>query len=472
MQEHADPTTTARQGAVAKSLRRAFAEFLSLPTTVVALLLLLAAAMIWLDTAEVSWLLVLRDSLSDLIFGSSQATSGLLGTLAAGLVTLTSITFSVVLLAVQQAASSMTHQVIDQFLRRKLNQLFFGFYVGLSLYSLIVLATVQPSFNPVLAATVALLLSIVALYGLIFLIYNTIVQIRPASIVHTIHGLALAARTRQLDLVLRTRRAPRHQVSAGVAVTATESGFLVGIDLDALTTAAGEDGRVEIVLGVSIGSFISFGDVIAHVSAQIGGAGHDLDGAVRRALLVDRARDVDVDPAYCIRQLVDIGWTSISTSKQSPAPGMLAILTLRDLLARWSTEKTTNTQAPEPGPVVYHDDVPEELMAALEALAVVSSESMQAQNYAEVVRAIAVVFDRLDPQQQRRAEDLILRVLSGLGDHVLTTELDTVLTKLTGVLTAAGRSDTAAAAQQARDTFAGSIGKLNSRGTRVPSSES
>lgn len=469
MQEQGDPAKPTG-GPVFGRVRRSFGEFLGLPTAVIALFLLLAAVTLWVDTAGVSWAVSLRHALSELVFGTAEATSRLLAALAAGLITLTSITFSVVLLAVQQAASSMTHQVIGQFLRRKLNQLLFGFFVGLTLYSIIVLATVQPAFNPVLSASVVLVLSVVALYLLLFLIYNTITQIRPASIVDTIEGLTLAARARQLDLVTRTRRASRWPAAAGVPVTATENGFLVQVDLDALTAAAGDtDDRVEIVLCVSVGSYVSFGDVIAQVKTHPGASPSDLGAVVGRALVLDRIRDIDADPAYGIRQLVDIAWTSISTSKQSPAPGVLAIVTLRDLLARWSFQHATAhpNDAP-PGPVVYHDDVPEQLMAAFEDLAVVSSESMQAQSYAEVVRAITVLFDRLDPPQQRRAEDLILRILSALGDHVLTAELDAVLTTLINVLHAAGRSEPAAAVQQAHDGLTASIGKLNSRGTRVP----
>jgi uncharacterized membrane protein len=86
------------------------------------------------------------------IFADAKATSDLLGTIASSIITVTSITISVLLLAVQQAAGSLTHQVFDQFLRRRQNQFHFGFFVGLALYTLVTLATVGESFNPVLGA--------------------------------------------------------------------------------------------------------------------------------------------------------------------------------------------------------------------------------------------------------------------------------------------------------------------------------
>ena len=64
--------------------------------------------------------------------------------------------------------------------------------------------------------------------------------------------------------------------------------------------------------------------------------------------------------------------------------------------------------------MVYTDNVFSRLMDAFETLAVVASESMQHQSFAEVIHTLAVMFDRLPPDQQRRAEDIILRIISAL----------------------------------------------------------
>ncbi len=77
------------------------------------------------------------------------------------------------------------------------------------------------------------------------------------------------------------------------------------------------------------------------------------------------------------------------------------------------------------------------------------------------------MFGRLTAQQQPRAEDLILRILPALGDHVLIAELDAMLSGLVDTLKASERFDTAAAVQMAQATLGQSIGKLNSRSTRV-----
>lgn len=141
-----------------EAVRRALAEFLAVPLAIVSGFLGLAAVGIATDDARLFE--GLRDWLIDVVFTSPEATASLLGHLAGALITLTSITLSLLLIAVQQAAGTLTHAVIDQFLRRRLNQIVFGLFVGASVYTLVVLATVAPDFNPLLSATLALVFAL------------------------------------------------------------------------------------------------------------------------------------------------------------------------------------------------------------------------------------------------------------------------------------------------------------------------
>jgi hypothetical protein len=92
---------------------------------------------------------------------------------------------------------------------------------------------------------------------------------------------------------------------------------------------------------------------------------------------------------------------------------------------------------------------------------------LQHQSFAEILRTFELLFDRLPADLQVRAEDLVLRTLSMLGEFVLTHELEVALAGLIATLEAAGRRDTAAAVRCARDRLAQSIGQLGTRATRV-----
>lgn len=107
------------------TLWRPFRELVAVPLSVVAAFVLLSGVSIVADETKSSGFLDSLRSLVSHVIGKSAAASTL-SAIATGLVTVTSITFSVLLVAVQQTASNLSPVVFDQFMRRKSNQAFLG----------------------------------------------------------------------------------------------------------------------------------------------------------------------------------------------------------------------------------------------------------------------------------------------------------------------------------------------------------
>jgi uncharacterized membrane protein len=466
------PTLRDRARHVVETVRRAFAEFLTIPTFVIVGFLLLTGIMYAIDVAAGAGKGAGPHAGWRGLFSDTQAARDFLGVIAGSIITVTSITFSLLLIAVQQGAAALTSLVFDQFLRRRTNQLYFGFFIGLALYSLVVLATINPSHQPVYSVAMAGLMTVVALYMLILLIYTTIDQMRPVVIMKTIHDHTLWARERQRELLRKTRRAPRLTGTPNVRVAADRNGFLARLDTNAIVNAAG-DVEAEVVILVSIGDYVACDDPVAEIRMTRDVDVAPLELPIRQAVILEDQRDLDTDPAFGIDQLATIGWTSISTAKSNPSPGLLAIWNLRDVLARWlRTDEPSGghgegaAEAPD-SCVVYPDNVLEQLMRAFESLTVVASESMQHQSAAEIYRTLAGLFHLLPPQLQQQTDDLLRRSLSGLGDHILTADLEGSLLAIADALALAGRVQASKAIGDARQRLACSVGHLNSRSTRT-----
>lgn len=463
--------TSLRLARIWETIRRAFAEFLTIPTLIIVGFLLLAVAMNALERAQLPSLAGLHRTLEQNVFADAEATTGLLETIAGSLVTVTSITISLLLLALQQTASSLTAEVFDQFLRRRLNQFYFGFFIGVGLYSLVTLATVNAPFNPVLAASVALTFTVVALFVLLILLYTSIDQMRPSVIIDSIHDYTISARRKQLQIVNRTRRTPQFNGAVRLPVTVEREGYVTRIDVEKIgSDTACAAGRAEVVLKASYGSYLGTGDTLAEVITDSQEDAERLVVTVARAIRLERQQDIANDPANGIEELGTIAWTSISTSKSNPAPGLLAIRSLRDLLARWTLDEQSHTAAdtpPDQLPVVYTDKVMMTLMDTFESLAVVSSESMQHQSFAEVLRAFAVLLARVSSEHQKEIDNVILRILPALGDHVLTSDLERALTETQQALRAIGNHETATRVETACKRLAQTKGNLHSRSTRA-----
>ena len=368
---------------------RALREFVALPIGVVLGLLCLAAISIAGDQAHGEAWTALRHWLGHFI--GRQSASDTLAAVAGGLVTVTSITFSVLLLAVQQTASNLSPVVFDQFVRRRANQVYLGLFVGLALYSYVVLAAVQPSTPPIIGAFLATVLTVVALACLLFLVYSTIDQMRPDNVMRQLHDRAVAAHEREGRIISATRRHSTSSAPVTAEVRSPTFGYVESVDLGRIVAALGTDVDTEVELHITIGSAVVCGELLASVRHRDPVAADGVSAEVMNAIALSRSPDLDMDPSTAIRDISNIGWTSGSTSKQNPAIAAQALHALHDLGARWLAEDRT---APGCYPVVYPDDDLAAIFDGIYSAMVVAHESHQHQQAARVLVTYGALLER------------------------------------------------------------------------------
>lgn len=456
------------------ALRRAFSQFLALPLAVVFAFVLLTAALYQADRAWSAGRVPAGFGWLGETLGDSSSLATLLSTIASSIITVTSITFSLLLVALQQGSSALTTQVTDQFLMRKVNQFYFGYFVGLSLFVLFSLATASSIHRPVFGTSVAIVLTSMALCMIVVMIYNTIDQMRPAQIIRTIHRHVLRARAEEVKVLATTRRRPRPGWTAVATLRSREAGHILAVDVAGLELAvrASGCGEVEAQLSMPLGRYTAFGDPVAVLRAPAGqslpaAALARLEAAVLAALTFGDDRDLRRDPAYGIDQLANIAWTSISTAKSNPNPGQAVVQSLRDIASRWCAEGG-EAEGDEASVLVMADPALDEVLTALEQIIVVSSESIQAQTLADALHTLSLLLSTTGGRCGGRLADIALRALSSLGEHVLTARLEAVLGELAAALDAQGHRLAGDAVRAAAADLATTRGTLNSRSTRVP----
>lgn len=463
---------------VASAIRRSFRQFLSLPLATVVGFAGLSALIYLADTSWSGGAAPPGFRWLGALMGDRAALGSLLATVASGIITVTSITFSLLLLAVQQGAAALTAQVTDQFMARKVNQFYFGYFVGLSVFVLTTLVTNTDFHRPVFAAALSLLLTALALCLIIVMIYNTIDQMRPEQIIQFIHDKVLMARRKDLDILATTRRQRRPDWLDGALVRSRESGYVVGLDLARIDTAVARHapGDAEIEVLVVLGTYRAVHDPVFQVRCRPGAtvsedAQQRLVDEILAALAYDDGRDLNDSTAYGLHQLATIAWTSVSTSKSNPNPGLTVIQALRDIIAQWSRSEV-ELRGEAGSHVVYGDAAPVIATDALEAVIVVASESIQSQTLTEAVGTLAILLRHVERPTAERLADVAHRALSSLGEHVLTRQLEVALHDLAAALGERGFVTVATAVSEASAGLAASLGKLNSRSTRVPGTTS
>lgn len=470
-------TLSDKTGQVRRWLQRSLKEFFGLPSAVVAGFVVLFAVVYvcdeWLwrqgGPSPSPWLARL--------LGDASAISSLLGTVATGMITVTSITFSLLLVAVQQTAASLSTHVYDQFIQRRSNQFSFGFFVGLSIFVLFTLATAGASHRPVLGAAVSLVMAGLALCMVVILIYSTIDQMRPYSVIRAIHDLTLSARDEEGGHLASTRRTVTPNLSWSHLLRADRYGVVGDIDVArierALADLTGHEargrGRIEVEIVAVTGTNLALRDPFVRFHAEAS-LSEDLrarlDAAVRAAIEIEPRRTLERDAGFGIEQLCSIAWTTGSTSKQNPQPAILVCHCLRDLVAR-----AMHAAPIDPGGsarVVYRDRFVEDAVGALTTIGVVSSESLQNLLLSEVWLSFAVLIEDAPADRLPLLTDAVPRLLSTLGDHVMTREVERSLAACERSLRGRGEAAAADALHEAAAGLGRSVGRLNARGTRVP----
>ncbi|OBJ48864.1 DUF2254 family protein [Mycobacterium sp. 1423905.2] len=422
--------------------RRALQEFLALPLAIIAGFVVLAVITSVLDGVDAGWLRPFTQALAKL--APPQENQSMLRTVAPGMISLMTITFVLLLTLVHRMADVFTWVVVEQFLRRRVNQAFFGYFAGLSANFVVVLTLVDPD-QAVFSTVAALVFSVLAMIGLVVFGYLVLDQLRPPSVVERIVQLTLTTRAEQEKWLPRVRTQPQLAHLPATTVRAECSGYLVDIGLDRLGRALDATrGPAEIEFSTRLGSHMVRGSELAVVRAEDAADRDQLAEAVLDALRCGRERQLNRESRYGVHQLSSMGWAS--ATQRDPEAALVSVDGLHTLLALWSRSDPRDGTGSDDErlAVVYRDDMVPEVLSALANIAVGAIEGGQHQTCARVLDVFAMSIPCLPADYQRLATAQVRYALPTVTRHPLTTELDRALSTLGRVLADNGHAEVAA----------------------------
>ncbi|GAA3166147.1 hypothetical protein GCM10010466_66160 [Planomonospora alba] len=426
-------------------LRLSVTEFLLTPLLMMLGAVALAVGATLADMTSPAWPPGVRDAFLRLF--PHENLVAMLRVIATGLVTVTTLTISALLVAISHTATTVAPVVFDQFLRRRANQAYFGYVAGCATYTYLVMAVSRPRWAGV-GALLAVVLAAGALVLLVFMAYVMIDQMRPTSVVRSIQDLAFRARLRQLPLLARSRPRPLRD-GESLPVTTRSTGYVVDIStarLERLLAPSGED--VEVSFQVRIGDLLAYGDTVARIRGGDEAQRRRIAGSVLDCVTIDRVRNADVDPDHAIEQLGNIAWAATST-RQNPDVALASVGALRDLSARCAAAGVPEAEAyGGPLPVVYDDALQRRIVAALVDLVVVSTSSRQHQTCAVALSTLAEILPQLPERDRDLAVKSLQRALPATLSHVASVEMGRGLARLRAAFDTIGREDMA---DQVRD---------------------
>ncbi|WP_181373266.1 DUF2254 domain-containing protein [Massilia glaciei] len=297
------------------------ASFWFLPYLILTLAIVLAFALTHLDeNALEEWM-----KNYPRLFGASGAGArAMLSTIAGSMISVVGIVFSMTLVALALASSQYSSRVLRTFMRSRVTQASIGIFAGIFVYCIIVLRGVHGQddtvFVPVLAVSVAMVLAVVGVAVLIVFIHHIALSIQASTILAHIAAETIAAIESIYpvpdDNALTGESAAAAAAAATVAracwipVLAPRSGYMQSIDHEALLRIACES-RLMVRVERAVGQFVLEGTPVFSISGAAA-AGWDGACALHKTISVSAYRTVEQDPAFGVRQLVDVALKALS----------------------------------------------------------------------------------------------------------------------------------------------------------------
>ena len=314
----------------------------AVPTFEVVLAIALFAATYSLDRSAYNGGLSLP---SWVISGTADAARQILTALAAAVITVVGVVFSITIVTLTLASTQFGPRMLRNFIRDRGTQFTLGTFVATFVYAILALVSISPSshgeFVPHLSITVTLGLVVLDLAVLIFFIHHTAKSIQLPQVIASIAGDLSKAIDAQVvpggaPVALRERGLSVAELSSRMAeyggvVYTTRSGYLQFVRYDTLVAIAARRTAV-IRLLQRPGHFVVEGQPLATVLPAE--AATDIARSLDRTHFIGPHRTLTQDMAFAIDQLVEIAIRALSPAVNDTFTAITCIDWLGDSLCK------------------------------------------------------------------------------------------------------------------------------------------
>ena len=263
--------------------------------------------------------------------GGPDAAIAILSTVAASMVSLTTLVLLITMVVVQLAMGQFSPRIVQRILRDKPSQLAIGLFVATFVHAILAVREVTNNGDgtgrvPGIAVAAAFVLVVVSIAVLVIYVQHIGQALRVSALIELVgkdtRGLLDRVYPEKGEALPDEPGEPR-------VVRAGKSGVVAGIGYEELVEeAVRADCLLELI--PALGEFVPADAPLFRVHGEPAGLDED---RLKEALVIKLERTLDQDVAYGIRLLVDIAERSLADSPlQDPTTAVQAIDRLHDIL--------------------------------------------------------------------------------------------------------------------------------------------
>lgn len=314
-------------GYLKKIYQRTINSIAFYPTVLAVALLALAWLCLYIDA--ISYNVPYIKFLSFLVVRNAETARSLLSVLAGGLITLMVFSFSMVMIVLNQTASSYSPRVLPGLVSKREHQVVLGIYLGTIGFTLAVLSNVDSEtfelIVPRFSIIVNILLGLSCFAAFIYFIHDISNIIQVGNIIKRLYNQTHTALIRELSGGNYTQEVKEFKTN--LEVKAWQSGYFFSVFENSFLLRARQQG-IQVKLLKNQGQFLLKGEPFLEINQPVT---EEVQGLLMSTFIFRHQEMINDNFSYGFKQITEVALKALSPGINDPGTALQAIDYLTDL---------------------------------------------------------------------------------------------------------------------------------------------
>ncbi len=271
----------------------------------------------------------IKSNLPWLSIRDASTARSIISAVAAGIISLSVFSFSMVMIVLNQAASQMSNRVLDKLIGNRFQQVVLGIYIGTIVYAFFLLSTIRDIdsglYIPSLSTYLLILITIFDIFLFIYFLHYITQSVKYEVIIRRIFENTLSVLKDNTKL-----EAPSHSeihIDSEHYLYSKQSGIYEGVDESHLRKLFTKHELMMEILIVP-----GFNLLEAYPLARMDQAvDKDLQDEILGTFFINHAESIEMNFFYGFRQLTEIALKALSPGINDPGTAIIALRALFEL---------------------------------------------------------------------------------------------------------------------------------------------
>lgn len=275
----------------------------------------------------------LADKIPSIFKTSLSLSKTILASLAGALLTITTFTFSTIMVVLNAYASNLTPRAVENFIKNKITMKVLGIFIGGFFYCVTALVFMRDVLeHEVISGIVAVIYSTICIIYFVIFVQKVVYNIQNVNIISEIYNQTLPVIEKEIEARVNSEQEIEGEENKPTILCSQESGYLSAIDYEKMQEVVGDSSAL-ITIECKIGNYIVQGTPLMFLHNETDTWDEDCMEKLSKCFILQDSKVSFNDYRFGITKLVEIALRAISPGINDPNTAIHCIRKISILLS-------------------------------------------------------------------------------------------------------------------------------------------